>query len=529
MTTFFVSYNKADRQWAEWIAWQLEDARNGVFIQAWDIRPGSNFVLAMQDGITKADRTVAVLSPDYVKSKFTQPEWSAAFAQDPTGERGLLIPVRVREVDLRGIWVAIVYIDLVGLTQEEAKKALLEGINRGRAKPALIPSFPGEIIHPEPTVHPRPIYPTSESIVRDRFINWSVLDAVTTKDGGLSFLFRPESTRLTELNAVELNAKTRNLVEHFLDQVENSLMSSDVLATLFELLIPNRIRTSLAKSTRLRLLVDENTARYPWELLCDPSQAPTEPNFALRSGLIRCFSFREVQAVATKEIPPPSALVVGDPMITGFPALPGAHAESQAVSRIFKDQDFEVRLLIGASALEILNALFSYPYRFVHIAARASYAHGRVGLVLSDGILLTPMELEMMEILPDLVFINFGHLDSVQTNFSDETESRSLGLIAAALAAGFIRQGVRALIVSGSAVEDAACVTFVSTLYRALLAGETFGVAIHKARLLTHESHIGVTTWGAFHCYGDPDFRIVEPRRDDKDRTPTNPQHLTRS
>jgi hypothetical protein len=25
---FFISYNKADRAWAEWIAWQLEDGEN---------------------------------------------------------------------------------------------------------------------------------------------------------------------------------------------------------------------------------------------------------------------------------------------------------------------------------------------------------------------------------------------------------------------------------------------------------------------------------------------------------------------
>ena len=27
MPDFFISYNKADREWAEWIAWQLEEAR----------------------------------------------------------------------------------------------------------------------------------------------------------------------------------------------------------------------------------------------------------------------------------------------------------------------------------------------------------------------------------------------------------------------------------------------------------------------------------------------------------------------
>ncbi len=26
MKDFFISYNRADRQWAEWIGWQLEEA-----------------------------------------------------------------------------------------------------------------------------------------------------------------------------------------------------------------------------------------------------------------------------------------------------------------------------------------------------------------------------------------------------------------------------------------------------------------------------------------------------------------------
>jgi len=85
---FFVSYNKADREWAEWIAWQLEAAGHQTINQAWDFRAGSNFVLAMDKAAREATRTVAVLSPDYLAAEFTKPEWAAAFAQDPTGEKG---------------------------------------------------------------------------------------------------------------------------------------------------------------------------------------------------------------------------------------------------------------------------------------------------------------------------------------------------------------------------------------------------------------------------------------------------------
>lgn len=140
---FFISYNRHDREWAEWIAWQLENAGYTTVIQAWDFRPGGNFVTDMQQAISEADRTIAVLSPNYLTSDFAQSEWNAAFAQDPTGKKGLLLPVRVQECALEGLLPQIVYIDLVDLDPEAAVKALLAGVKRGRAKPSVAPTFPG--------------------------------------------------------------------------------------------------------------------------------------------------------------------------------------------------------------------------------------------------------------------------------------------------------------------------------------------------------------------------------------------------
>jgi len=143
MKDFFISYNKADRAWAEWIAWHLEEAGYTTTLQAWDFRPGSNFVLDMQRAAVEATRTIAVLSPDYLNALFTQPEWAAAFAQDPTGEKGTLLPVRVRECEIKGLLHPIVYIDLFNLEEAAAKTALLDGVKRGRAKPDHAPEFPG--------------------------------------------------------------------------------------------------------------------------------------------------------------------------------------------------------------------------------------------------------------------------------------------------------------------------------------------------------------------------------------------------
>ena len=41
---FFVSYTQADRAWAEWIAWLLEEDGYRVLVQAWDMVAGSHWI-----------------------------------------------------------------------------------------------------------------------------------------------------------------------------------------------------------------------------------------------------------------------------------------------------------------------------------------------------------------------------------------------------------------------------------------------------------------------------------------------------
>src|SRR5215510_2934779 len=143
VTNFFISYTQVDRPWAEWIAWQLEAAGYTTGIQAWDFRPGGNFVLAMQHAAATSERTIAVLSPAYLQSGFTAAEWAAAFAREPTGTQGLLLPVRIHDCEPQGVLPQIIYIDLVGLDAEAARETLLAGVQRQRAKPTKEPGFPG--------------------------------------------------------------------------------------------------------------------------------------------------------------------------------------------------------------------------------------------------------------------------------------------------------------------------------------------------------------------------------------------------
>ena len=141
---FFVSYTSADRAWAEWIAWQLESEGYHVVVQAWDFGPGRDWAHEMQQATTTAERVVAVLSPSYLASVHGEAEWRAFYAQDPSGERRLLLPVRVEEVEPPGLLTTRIYVDLVGRDATSARAALLAAARGARGKPIEAPEFPGK-------------------------------------------------------------------------------------------------------------------------------------------------------------------------------------------------------------------------------------------------------------------------------------------------------------------------------------------------------------------------------------------------
>jgi len=157
---FFISYNSSDRRWAEWVAWEVEHAGYSTVVQAWDFRPGANFVAEMDRALARAGRVLALLSPNYLRSSFAFSEWAAAFAKDPMGVGGRLVPIRIAECHPQGLLGQVVYIDLVELDEEAARKELLRGLEAGRAKPLApvrFPDSPGQshdAIENEPSRHP---------------------------------------------------------------------------------------------------------------------------------------------------------------------------------------------------------------------------------------------------------------------------------------------------------------------------------------------------------------------------------------
>ena len=161
---FFVSYVSADRPWAEWISWQLEQAGYATWLMTRDLRPGANLVREMDEAVRAAHRVIAVLSPAYLESPWAAAEWTAALAlaKDATASHRELVPIRVRAVDVTGPLAAVVHIDLVGMAEARAQEVLLRELGSTRAAHPAGQGSPGG----PPTVgRERPAYPGSGALI----------------------------------------------------------------------------------------------------------------------------------------------------------------------------------------------------------------------------------------------------------------------------------------------------------------------------------------------------------------------------
>ncbi len=329
--------------------------------------------------------------------------------------------------------------------------------------------------------------------------------------GRLRFVFTTDRARAEETLATGQLA----LVDSFVRIASRDTgQNSEVAKTLFEMLLPLRLREQSAQQGNLVIMVDRRSARYPWELL-ENRWATGERPPAVAAGCVRQFrtiDFRQRPVHGSVN----TALVIGNPDLAGTPDfadLPGAREEARQVAEQLAAAAYDVTDCIDQAATPIMEALHKDSWRILHLAGHGVHEYARAGaknqgstisgMVIGADSFLTPGDIAQMRFVPELVFVNCCHLGRVD----GARDLDRLGL-AANLGEEFIRMGVRAVVAAGWAVDDRAGQAFAAAFYRAMLAGEAFGEAVRAAREDVWSRCPDVNTWGAYQCYGDPDFRF---------------------
>ena len=319
---------------------------------------------------------------------------------------------------------------------------------------------------------------------------------------------------------------------------------------LYELLWPNRLKSEGFGDRNLRLILDERAASLPWELLDDrrsweSAMARNADPPAIRAGLVRQLVQQRYREQTGSTAGRRQALVIGDPR--GDPAreykpLQGALEEATDVAALLQSNGYAVTRLIGDQVFpeQVVAALLSERWQVVHIAAHGDVEHDitvntpiagdtaaaslqrtrkATGIVLGRNLFLEPSMLEQMPVAPDLFFVNCCHVGGIDAEREAALAARRPEL-AASIAVQLIRMGVRGVVAAGWAVNDRLARIFATRFYQGLLAAQEFGKAVRNAREAVYRQSPADPTWGAYQCYGEPDWRLAAAPREGRDDEP---------
>ena len=299
------------------------------------------------------------------------------------------------------------------------------------------------------------------------------------------------------------------LVKEILDDIStNNNWSRELAKTIFELLIPNDLKEQLKRRSNANWVLDNDTAEYPWELLQD-SVAEARP-LCVNAGMIRQLSEKE-SAFRINTVAVNNALVIEDPFLDGFiTQLPGAFAEAEMVASVFKTKRFDTTISLKEKSSQIIKKMFSQDYKIIHLAGHGLFnaADPRAsGMVIGNNVFLTTAEIAQMSAVPEFVFVNCCFLG--KTDAQAEALYKQRYKLAASIGVQLIKNGVRAVVVAGWAVDDSAALEFARVFYTSMFSGDNFGDAVRKARRSCYDKFgESNNTWGAYQCYGDPFYQF---------------------
>jgi tetratricopeptide (TPR) repeat protein len=278
----------------------------------------------------------------------------------------------------------------------------------------------------------------------------------------------------------------------------------DLSAALYQLLVPGSIKDRIRRGGDLLLMVDRAGAGYPYELMAEKTDRGIRPLIASR-GILRQFEtgqYRPQPEMARAD----RIFIVGDPKTFTFAPLRGAEAEAESVAKIASAHNLQVVSAPRENGERTIVMLTTTECRILHFAAHGVFDPDpmKSGVVVSDRLRITPAEVKSLPLVPELVFLNCCYLGKMDEARSSGPDPR----LAASLAEGFIQTGLRAVIAAGWAVDDHAGGFFARSFYEKFLTGDTFGTAVQKAREATRNVYPQSNTWGAYQCYGNPDYRF---------------------
>jgi hypothetical protein len=137
----FISYTAADREWAFWIAKELEALGHTPRVYEWEIRGGEDIYAWMEARHDASDHVLCVVSDEYLKSPYSTLERNAALWQAARDRPGFVLVVVVKQCRLPTLFDHLRRCELVGISEEAARLRFREFM--------LVQTSPRQAIEPQ--------------------------------------------------------------------------------------------------------------------------------------------------------------------------------------------------------------------------------------------------------------------------------------------------------------------------------------------------------------------------------------------
>jgi tetratricopeptide (TPR) repeat protein len=143
MADIFVSYTSSDRDWAFWIAKELQALDHTPHVHEWEIEGGADIYAWMQTRVDAADHVLCVISDDYLKAPYSTLERNAALWQAAAKRPGFVLLVAVKPCTIPALSDHIRRCELFGVPEDAARIRFREFMSKREAPAAA--SFPGKL------------------------------------------------------------------------------------------------------------------------------------------------------------------------------------------------------------------------------------------------------------------------------------------------------------------------------------------------------------------------------------------------
>jgi hypothetical protein len=143
MADIFISYTSSDRDWAFWIAEELNALGHTPHVHDLEIKGSDDIYAWMEQRHDAADHVLCVISDDYLKAPYSTLERQAALWQAANKRAGFVLLVVVKSCKLPTLSDHLRRCELFGLPNDAASHRFQEFMSKSDALTEI--SFPGKV------------------------------------------------------------------------------------------------------------------------------------------------------------------------------------------------------------------------------------------------------------------------------------------------------------------------------------------------------------------------------------------------